>query len=188
MESILTSIKKMLGIEEADTYFDTDIIIHINTTLMTLFQLGVGPVTGFSISDKTKKWSDFLGTTSNTEAAKTYVYLQVKLLFDPPPTSFAIEAIQRELVKLEWRMNAQAESGVVYSNEEVVSIGNEITYVHVQLATAHVWTIIHNLHRRPSVTVVDSSGTVMVGEVVYISDDEIRVTFTEGRSGKAYLN
>jgi hypothetical protein len=188
MESILTSIKKMLGIEEAETHFDPDIIVHINTTFMTLNQLGVGPSTTFHIVDKSKTWADFLGDVTTAEAVKTYMYLQVKLLFDPPPTSYAIDAIERQLVKWEWRLNTQVESGVIYTNEIIVSVGNEVTYVHVQLATRSTWTIIHNLHSRPSVTVVDTSGTVMVGEVVYISDDEIHVNFTEGRSGKAYLN
>jgi hypothetical protein len=188
MESILTSIKKLLGIDELETHFDVDITIHINSTFMTLCQLGVGPTTTFSITDKTATWSNFLGDLTTAEAIKSYMYLQVKLLFDPPPTSYAIDAIERQLIKLEWRLNAHAESGVIFPNEIIISVGNEITYVHNQIAVSSIWTIIHNLHRNPSVTIVDTSGTVMVGEISYISIDEIHITFSEGRSGKAYLN
>jgi len=107
MDSILTSIKKLLGPEEDDTHFDPDIVMHINTVLMSLNQIGVGPETGFSISDKTKTWSDYLGTDINFEAVKSYIYLKVRLIFDPPSSTPLIEAIERQINELEWRLIIQ---------------------------------------------------------------------------------
>lgn len=109
MESILTSIKKLLGPEESYDHFDTDIIIHINSALMVLNQLGVGPVDGFSISDKEAVWTDFV-PEKNIEAVKTYVYLKVRLIFDPPQSSFLVAAIEKQITELEWRLNVKAET------------------------------------------------------------------------------
>lgn len=110
MESILTSIKKNLGIEAEYEHFDPDIITHINSALMDLTQLGVGPSKGFIIEDDTSTWTDFLGDATNFEAVKSYVYLRVKLLFDPPSSSAHIEAIKRDIDKWEWRLNVAAET------------------------------------------------------------------------------
>lgn len=104
MESILTSIKKLLGISEEDTNFDTDIIIHINSVLMILNQLGVGPPEGFSIEDASADWSDFVQDTSKIESIKTYVYMKVKLIFDPPLSSSAVESMKQIISELEWRL------------------------------------------------------------------------------------
>ena len=105
MESILTSIKKLLGIAEEYTHFDQDIITHINSALFTLTQLGVGPSAGFSIDDAENVWDDFVDVSS-IEAVKTYVYLNVRLVFDPPTSSTVIDAMNRRLKELEWRLNA----------------------------------------------------------------------------------
>ena len=110
MDSILTSIKKLLGIAEDYTAFDTDIIIHINTVLMTLHQLGIGPEEGFRIEDKTAKWLDFITEEDNLDAVKTYVYLKVKLVFDPPLSSAVMEAIKETIKEYEWRLNVQVET------------------------------------------------------------------------------
>lgn len=110
MESILTSIKKLLGIEDC-TDFDTDIIIHINSVFLTLNQLGVGPSEGFSIKDEYSAWSDFISETDkNLEAVKSYVYLKVRLLFDPPTNSAVIEAMQRSISEYEWRLNVAVDT------------------------------------------------------------------------------
>ena len=109
-ESILTSIKKMLGPSEDYDYFDPDLIIHINSVFMILTQLGVGPSEGFSIKDKTAVWSDFISDISKFDAVKTYIYLRVKLLFDPPLTSSVMEAMESQISELEWRMNVIAEN------------------------------------------------------------------------------
>lgn len=109
-ESILTSIKKVIGISDDYEAFDTDIIMHINSVFMILTQLGVGPSNGFSISDKTTTWEEYLGDSSNLESVKSYMSLKVKLLFDPPSGSSAMEAVNRLVNELEWRLNVETET------------------------------------------------------------------------------
>lgn len=109
-DSILLTIKKLLGIGDDYEYFDEDIIIHINSVLMILNQLGIGPVTGFSISDESATWSDFVDNLSMLEAVRSYVYIKVRLLFDPPTSSFTITALENQIKELEWRLNVMAES------------------------------------------------------------------------------
>lgn len=109
-ESILTSIKKLLGMTADYTHFDTDIIIHINTVFMTLHQLGVGPEEGFKIEDESSVWEDYIEEEDNLEAVKTYIYLKAKLVFDPPTSSAVMEANKQMIQELEWRLNVQAES------------------------------------------------------------------------------
>lgn len=109
MDSILTSIKKLLGITEEYENFDQDIIMHINSAFMILNQLGVGPKNGFSISDKSSTWDEFIPESSNLEAVKTYVHLKVKLMFDPPLSSTVIEAIKSQINELEWRLNVSVD-------------------------------------------------------------------------------
>ena len=113
MESILTSIKKLLGIEEEYTVFDPDIIMHINTVFMTLTQLGVGPSEGFIIEDKFAEWTDFVPDVTKHQAIKTYIYLKVRLIFDPPTSSAVIEAMNRTISECEWRLNIGAEQEVI---------------------------------------------------------------------------
>ena len=109
-ESILVSIKKLLGIAGDYPYFDADIITHINSVLMVLTQVGVGPEDGFTITGDTETWKQFLGTDfSKLMAVRTYVYLKVKIIFDPPQSSAAIESINRLINEFEWRLNVAAE-------------------------------------------------------------------------------
>ena len=110
MDSILTSVKKMLGITEECKDFDPDIIMHINTVLMILTQLGVGPEEGFYIEDDSSFWDDFVKDLSKLEAIKTYIYMKVRLMFDPPTSSSAMEATNRIIDELEWRLNIAGES------------------------------------------------------------------------------
>ena len=110
MESILTSIKKLLGITEEYDQFDPDIIMHINSVFMILTQLGVGPAEGFSIEDDTAVWTDFIQDVKKLESVKTYIYLKVKFAFDPPLSSAVIESMNRLINELEWRLNVAAES------------------------------------------------------------------------------
>lgn len=107
--SILITIKKLLGIEENYTEFDTDIIIHINSCFTTLNQLGVGPKEGFFISDKTSRWTDFIQDIIKFESVKTYIYIKVRLIFDPPTNSFVLDSLTRQASELEWRLNVQSE-------------------------------------------------------------------------------
>lgn len=108
--SILASIKKMLGLEDDYTPFDMDIIVHINSALMTLHQLGVGPDKGFQIEGYNETWDDLEISLEMTGAVKNYIYLSVKVLFDPPTNSFVMDAMQKQIEQLGWRLNVQAES------------------------------------------------------------------------------
>ena len=111
MESILTSVKKMLGITEDYNAFDDDLIMHINSVFMVLCQLGVGPAGGFVIEDSGAEWSQFIGnSTTNIESIKSYMYLKVRLLFDPPLSSAVIDSMNRMVSEYEWRLNVAADS------------------------------------------------------------------------------
>lgn len=111
MESILTSIKKMLGIAEEYKQFDADIIMHINSVFMTLRQLGVGPSEGFYIENETVEWMDFITDPTKLQAVKSYMYLRVKILFDPASlVSATLAAYERQIQEYEWRLNMEAES------------------------------------------------------------------------------
>lgn len=109
MDSILLSVKKDLGIDPSYTHFDPDIIMGINTALSVLNQLGAGPSDGFSITDALAVWSDFIPDMSNLELVKTYVSKKTKMMFDPPSNSSLIEAIDRTLSELEWRIRLVAD-------------------------------------------------------------------------------
>lgn len=106
MDSILISIKKLLGITEEYEHFDPDIIMHINSALMTLTQIGVGPTEGFSIEDESATWSDFVPDIHKIEAVRSYVWMSVKLIFDPPTSSAAMTALNERIKEYEWRLNA----------------------------------------------------------------------------------
>lgn len=130
-DSILTNVKKIIGIVESDTSFDPDIVMHINTVFSVLTQLGIGPTAGFMIEDATPTWDDFLsvkqigqlqadGTVVYTDEqlsavnkllnmVKTYVYLRVRLIFDPPQTSFVIESLNKQIEELEVRISMERE-------------------------------------------------------------------------------
>lgn len=107
MDSILTSVKKLLGLTEDYEYFDEDIKIHINSVFSVLTQLGVGPETGFIITGKTETWDDYIPGVDRVklDMIKSYVYLRVRLLFDPPTSSFLIEAMNKQVSEFEWRLN-----------------------------------------------------------------------------------
>lgn len=110
MDSILTSVKKIVGISEEDESFDADLIIHTNSVLMILNQLGVGPTEGFSITDKTSVWSDFISENSSIEAVKSFVGLKVRMIFDPPTSSAVADSINKTISELEWRILCNVEN------------------------------------------------------------------------------
>lgn len=113
MESILTSIKKLLGIIEDDDSFDTDVIMHINSVFFTLKQLGVGPKNGFSITDKSAVWTDFIADANELQAVKTYIFMKVKLVFDPGSLTAAVITSYQEAIKeYEWRLKVDAETEI----------------------------------------------------------------------------
>lgn len=110
-ESILSTIKKMLGIDPDYTNFDVDIILHINAVLALLTQLGVGPAEGYAIVDSSDTWADFIGSDPRLSMVQSYIYLKVRLLFDPPTSSAAMEATNRLVSELEWRLNVAVDPG-----------------------------------------------------------------------------
>jgi hypothetical protein len=110
MSSILDDIKHMLGITPEETAFDVDIINYINGAFGTLTQLGVGPAVGFQITSKLNQWAEFY-TDPRLNSVTTFVFLRTKLAFDPPPTGFATEAMERQIRELEFRLNVVADYG-----------------------------------------------------------------------------
>lgn len=126
-DRILESVKKVLGLAPDYHAFDADIMMHINSAFSVLHQLGVGPDEPFMIEDETATWTEFLGTERGVNSVKSYVYLQVRLLFDPPATSFALGAMEKQIEELGWRISTYMEGirhpyvePVVETEEEVV--------------------------------------------------------------------
>ncbi len=107
MESILNSIKKMLGMAEDYTHFDDDLVMHINSVFMVLTQLGVGPAEGFWIEDDSATWEEYIPDLSKLQAVKTYMYLKTKLVFDPPSSSIHKQCIDENIKELEWRLHSE---------------------------------------------------------------------------------
>ena len=120
LDSILDSIKKLLGIQPEYNSFDEDIIVAINTSFATLNQLGVGPEGGYMIEDNTQTWNDYI-TTTNLNMVKTYIYLKSRLLFDPP-TGGVLDAIKNQLAELEFRLYVEVDPKV---NDETFEEGDE---------------------------------------------------------------
>lgn len=110
MDSILNSVKKLIGLTEEYKQFDEDLIIHINSVFSILYQLGVGS-SPFSITGKDETWDDFIGTEDdvNIQDVKSYVYFKTKLMFDPPTNSVVMEAINKQIDELEWRLNVEVD-------------------------------------------------------------------------------
>lgn len=120
-QSILTSTKKILGITEDYIVFDLDIITHINTAFSTLTQLGVGPPGGFMIESNEEVWDDFIDSDLQYNSVKSYVFLKVRQLFDPPSTSYLIAAVERQIQELEWRLNVhREETGWVDPDPDII--------------------------------------------------------------------
>lgn len=107
--SILDDTKKVLGIEAEYTAFDTDIIMQINTVVSALWELGIGPPEGFQILGKEETWDQFFGDDPRLNMVKTYIYLRVRMLFDPPTTSYLIEALTRQYEEIGWRISVYRE-------------------------------------------------------------------------------
>lgn len=108
-ESILDTIKEMLGLDKDYNAFDTEIISYINSAFFTLSQIGVGPEEGFSIKDSDAVWSDYIDVSSNLIAVQTFIKLKVQLIFDPPSNSFVVDAINKQLDELIWRLCLEVE-------------------------------------------------------------------------------
>jgi hypothetical protein len=108
-DSILTSIKKLLGIAEEFTDFDVDILMNINGVFSTLHQLGVGPAECFFIEDATPTWDDFLDGDARLNSVKTYIWQKVRLAFDAPQTGYLVESLKEQIREAEWRLNVVGE-------------------------------------------------------------------------------
>lgn len=120
-ESILKSTKKILGLAEDYTPFDLDVIIHINAAFSILSQLGIGLDEGFSIEDESKSWGDYgIEDVNQLNLIKTYIYLRVRILFDPPGTSFLLESLNNQIKEYEWRLNAVRENEVHPLSEFII--------------------------------------------------------------------
>ena len=113
MSSILEDVKHFIGPSAQYEYFDPDVIMQINTAFFELNQLGVGPDKPFVIVDGSEEWDEFASNT-DTEAMKTYICLKTRMYFDPPQTGTLINAIEKQLDRLEWRLNVAVDPG----NEE----------------------------------------------------------------------
>ena len=123
-ESILDSTKKILGLEATYTPFDLDVITHINAAFSILNQLGVGPEEGFSILDNQAVWADFVVPTNQLHLVKTYVYLKVRILFDPPSTSFLLDTYINQIKEYEWRLSTFREVALppfIYPTDEEIA-------------------------------------------------------------------
>lgn len=123
-DSILKTTKKSLDIPEDYDVFDQNIILHINSVFSTLNQLGIGPVDGFEIEDDSATWTSFLGMNVRYNMVKTYMYLRVRMLFDPPTTSFLIDAVNKQKDELEWRLSVLRESGNWIPVTTIIDGGN----------------------------------------------------------------
>lgn len=121
MSSILDDVKHMLGLLAADHAFDSDVVIHINSVFGTLQQLGVGDVEGFMITGSSEQWDDFF-TDKTLNPVKSYIFLRVKLLFDPPQTGFSQQAMERQIQELEYRLFVAADTGPLL-DEDIVGGG-----------------------------------------------------------------
>lgn len=110
IDSILTYVKKLHGISESDTSFDPDMIIHINSALMAVNQLGIGPVTGFYIEDNLAVWGDFIPDKVIAEAIKSLVYIKVRLRFDPPASQTVVDALKESAEEDTWRIKEWVEN------------------------------------------------------------------------------
>lgn len=122
-DSILNTVKKMIGLDKSYHAFDMDLIIHINSVFMILNQLGVGDDKVFTIEGEKETWEDFFkGSEENPTLTKSYIYLKVKLLFDPPSTGVLHEAMERQIKEFEWRLNVQVDPPL--KEKEVESDGS----------------------------------------------------------------
>ena len=110
MDSILDTVKTLLGIQPEYTHFDNEIILNINSTMMTLNQLGVGPTEGFFITGSTQTWKDFIGDRKDIDAVKILVYLKTRLTFDPPQPGYLVDAITKQIDEISWRLILQTEN------------------------------------------------------------------------------
>lgn len=125
-DSILNGTKRALSLDPEYKVFDPDIMMHINSVFMTLNQLGVGPTGGYEITDEHDAWSTYLGGDPNLNVVKSYMYLRVRLMFDPPATSFTLDAFKEQVQQLEWRLALFTEQKDPYSSLPIMNHPEEV--------------------------------------------------------------
>ena len=104
-DSILKTIKKLLGLLQDDTSFDLDITTHINSVLSLLRQIGFTIADNFMVTSEAATWSELVGSVKHLDLVRTYIYLRVRLLFDPPTSSFGLDSMQKQAAEFEWRLH-----------------------------------------------------------------------------------
>ncbi len=171
MDSILTSIKKLLGIAEDYEHFDADIIMHINSVFMILTQIGIGPSEGFSIEDKSSKWTDFIPKESsvNFNAVKTYMHLRVRLLFDTP-TGTVLDMCKQQADEIEWRLKVAAETNPSSTGGEFIPVNpSDIDYRSLKnLPSINGEKLVSNYNEKdPTVSVMPSSDVDAVWDEIF---------------------
>lgn len=155
-QSILLTIKKMLGIAEEYHAFDIDIVVNINAVFLTLNQLAIGPNNPFAISDDSQVWSDFLDNQEDIlQGVQTYVYQRVRLMFDPPTNSFLVDSMKKQIEEFEWRFNVQAEYYKPHHNVEPEESTNDISEAPV---THQLFTSVRKEKIKQSITPIDIFG------------------------------
>ena len=115
MTGILDTVRKLVGAGDSAGPFDQDLLIHINSTMSVLTQLGLGPVNGFFVTENSK-WNEFIGDGLKLEMVKTYVYLKVRLIFDPPQNASLLEAIKSQISEYEWRIFTEVDPPLILSS------------------------------------------------------------------------
>lgn len=153
--SILTSTKASLGVPESHTAFDAMITLHINSVLSTLEQLGVGPEGGLYVTSKTQTWTELIGTDNRLNAVKSYMYLRVRMLFDPPDIGFVLTAMKEQIKELEWRLNVAVDSELtettsadddeviwIVASDEPLPEGMESGDLGLDPETGDVWRLV----------------------------------------------
>lgn len=125
-DSILLSVKKLLGLTEENEAFDFDIIMNINSAIFTLTQLGVGPTSGFVVTGKEDRYEDWLGDMTNLQAVKMYLYYKTRISFDSPTQGAVMQALKDQISELEFRLNCQVDPGNTFDDENDTSVKNEL--------------------------------------------------------------
>lgn len=190
-DSILKSTKKILGIRDDYTAFDLDVMTHINSTFAILEQIGI-PLSGFKVEDDTLKWSDLSLPQDQLAMIKTYVYLKVRMLFDPPTTSFLIEAMNNQLQEHLYRISYLREASIppleVPPIVPVPIPAEGVTYASGTQATpVYVWIMPHNLGYHPAAvrfTTMDEETELEPEEITYADNNRILATWPTPTAGK----
>lgn len=200
-DSILDDTKKVLNIPSESPVFDQDIILHVNSVFSTLKQLGVGPDDGFMISDNTATWASYIEGKNGLNMVKTYIYLRVRLIFDPPSTGFVTDSFKSQISELEWRLMTEADTftypsdggGTIVTPEDVATavqaylaanpVADGVTFAQsIPLST---WTFAHQLHRIPVVSVYVDGEEVEAD--VTATDTTVTIEFPAPTAGFAVL-